>query len=229
MRLTPKLILIAASALLSANALAQDQLGYTWLEADYTVLDVDLFDNDDSLIDDFNDGDGWSGRASFAFSDNWSIFGNFSHTDADVTFADNNHFLITRNSNIERLDVGLSFNVPIALSDTRQTDFVARAAYSDIDYGEFEFGSTAADNSLDDLRDDSSDGWFTDVALRSQLTDWLEGRAGVRYTDIEDTDNFSVFASALFEISPTLGINVEADIGNDVSTYLVGLRYTFAR
>jgi hypothetical protein len=158
---------IAASFLMSMPAMAADKLGYSYLEADYTILDIDAFDDDEGLIEDFDDGDGWAVRGSVAFTDNWSMFGAFSKTDSDFTFFDDDNFLITGDTDVERLSVGVSFNTMLSQSETGQTDLVVRGAYTDIDYGDFAFGASAGDDSLGDLDDDSSDGWFADVGLRS--------------------------------------------------------------
>jgi len=227
-RFTP-IVLIPCFILLPLSATAAEELGNTWFEADYINLDIDNFDDDEDLIEDFDDGDGWAGRTSIAFSENFFAFGGYSKTDSDVTFFDDDNFLITGSTDVERLDVGLGFNTPLGVSETMPTDFVGRAAYTDVDFGDFAFGGSSGDDSFDDLNEDSSDGWFADAGLRSQLTTWLEGGIGLRYTDIEDVDNVSVFGNALFELSPQFGINVEADVGDEVSTYMVGLRYTFDR
>jgi hypothetical protein len=225
------LTIVACTALLSlpAGAMAAERLGYTWVEADYVNLDIDAFDENQDLIEDLDDGDGWALRGSFAFTQNFFVFAGYSSTDSDATFFDDDNFPIVANVDIERGDAGVGYNMPLGGSGERQTDLVFRAAYSDIDYGDFAVGASPGDDSFDDLDDDSSDGWFTDASLRAQLASWFEGAIGVRYTDIETADNFSVIGNALFEITPRFGINVEADVGDDVSTYMVGLRYTFDR
>ena len=222
-----RFLLIFSLFSLPAVVMGAENLGYTWIEADYSNLDVDTYDDDEDFIEDFDDGDGWAVRGSVAFHPNFFAFSSYSQTDSDVTFFDDDNFLITESTDVERWDVGIGFNFTLGNFEEMQTDLVARAGYSDIDFGDFAFGGSSDDDSFDDLDEDSSDGWFADASLRSQLTSWLEGSIGVRYTDIETADNFSVIGNALFEITPSLGINVAADVGDEVSSYMIGARYTF--
>jgi hypothetical protein len=69
----------------------------------------------------------------------------------------------------------------------------------------------------------------TDASLRSQVLTQLEASAGLRYTDIEDSSEVSFIGNALFEINPNWGINLAVDAGDDIRTYALGLRYSFAR
>jgi hypothetical protein len=60
-----------------------------------------------------------------------------------------------------------------------------------------------------------------------QLATWLEAGVGAKYTDIEDADDISFVGNLLFELNPAWGINVSADIGDEFTTYLAGLRFSF--
>lgn len=206
---------------------ANDELSYTWLEADWMNLDIDAFDDDESVIEDFDDGDGWQVQGSFAFTPNFFGFASFSSTDADAAFRNQDNFLITESQDVERFDVGLGVNFPVEVW-ARPTDIVARAAYVDVDYGDFDFGASG-DSDLGDLDDDSSDGWTADLRLRSQPWEKVEASVGVGYIDIEEADNFSALGGVLIELTPNWGVNLEANVGDDVSTYLAGVRYSFAR
>lgn len=224
-----RIIPLISLLMLPAVSTAAEKLGYTWIEADYVNLDIDDLDDDEGIIEDFDDGDGWAARGSFAFTENFFTFASFSDTDSDATFFDNDNFLITANTDIERLNLGIGFNWMLGSSEETQADLVTRIAYTDIDYGDFGLGGSPSDDSLGDLDDDSSDGYYADALLRAQILSWLEGGVGLRYTDIEDIDNVSVIGEALFELTPSWGISLEADVGDELSTYLLGLRYTFDR
>jgi hypothetical protein len=224
------LILTTALLALPLGALAQDanrDLSYTWLELDYSILDVDVFDDESGLVDDVDDGNGWGVNGSFAFTPMFFGFAGYSKTDSDVTFSDDDTPLITSSADVEVLELGLGVNVPFQIGSL-DTDFVGRAAYVDIDYGSFDFGGSD-DPDLEDLDDDSSDGWKADASLRSQLTPRIEGSIGVGYLDVEGTDTFSALGSVLFELTPNWGINLAGDVGDDVSTYVLGVRYSFNR
>jgi hypothetical protein len=107
-------------------------------------------------------------------------------------------------------------------------DFVGRLGYVDIDFGDFRFGASS-DIDANDLRNDSSDGYLVDAGVRSQLLENLEGSLGLRHLDIEGIDNTSLLGSLLFELSPSWDIEFAVDVGDDVSTYLLGIRFSPAR
>lgn len=211
---------------LAQNTPNDSDLSYTFLEVDYTNLDIDAFDDDDDVIEDFDDGSGWAVNGSFAFSPRFFGFAGYSETDSDATFNDEGTIL-SESQDTQQFHVGLGLNLPISLG-SMPTDFVARAAYVDVDLGDFDFGGSD-DPDLDDLNEDSSDGWAADVSLRSQVLSWLEGSLGVGYIDLDDTDSFSVLGNLLFELSPSWGINAAANVGDEVSTYSIGVRYSFDR
>lgn len=214
---------LALSLVSSGAAMAQDRgdISYTYFELDYINIDLDDLEDGDS-IEDFDDGSGYGIRGSFALGDNWFGFANYSETEADATFINDTGMLVPGNSDLQRFDIGLGFHA--ALND--RTDWVLSAAYTDLDIDDFSFGASG-DTDLNDLFDDPSDGYFIDAALRSQLTTAFEGTLGVRYTDIESTDDVSLLAGVLWEFSDNMSINLSTDIGGEVRTWWAGLRFSF--
>jgi|GEM_PF-715081 len=226
--------LIGAALLLPTAGMAAEGISYSWLEADYIVQDIDRYEEGgilDNFLDDFDDGDGWGAAGSFAFTDHFFAFGSYSTTEADYTFIDDTGLLIPRNEDVKTLKAGLGFNTPLS----SKVDLVARAAYVDVDYGSFNFGASDDNfnntgdfkDAIRDLNNDSSDGWLADVGVRAQVVNWLELGGGVRYTDLDQGDDFSVFGNALFEITENIGINISGDFGGEISTYMAGVRYSF--
>jgi len=225
-------LLAASAAPLSAMA-AQD-ISYRYIEAEYVVLDVDMYEDDDALdnvIEEVDDGDGFKIGASYSFTNNLFVFGNYSQTQADFTFIDDNAALVPDDTDIKTLQLGLGYFAPINMN----MDFVARAAYMDVDYDDFATGAedqdvtdsdTTLGNVWDDLNEDSSDGYFVDAGVRAQTVEWLELGGGVRYTDLDSGDDFSVFGNALFEINQNMGINLTASFGDNLSSYGLGFRYS---
>lgn len=203
------------------GALANNDLSYTSIEVDYVNMDIDGYDNDTHLLEDLDDGNGWGIRGSVGFANNWFAFLNYSSTESDAEFVDDFNQFVDSNTDIDRFNLGLGYHMPL----NQRTDLVFSAAYVDIDIGGFDFGGTD-DDSLSDLKDDNSDGFFVDGLLRSQLTQWLEGSIGGRYTDIEQVDNFSLIGNLLFEISPSIGINLGLDAGDELTTWVVGARFS---
>src|SRR5690606_34829179 len=109
---------------------------------------------------------------------------------------------------------------------SNNTDFVVSGGYMDIDFDRFRFGASG-DDSIDDLKEDPSDGYSVDALIRSQLGSKFEGSIGARYIDIEDIDGFSLIANLMYEFTPNWGLNISADAGEDMVTWAAGIRYSF--
>lgn len=217
---------VIASSTLPMAAHAADGLDYTYLEGAYTNLDIDGYDDGEGGIEDFDDGSGFALKGSLALSEQVFTFANYSETDADASFRDGNNAAITSDQDVKRFDLGLGLRAPLNTNSTGQTDLVGRIAYTDIDYGDFDFGASG-NPAVSDLDDDNSDGYFADAAVRTELTDRLEGSAGLRYTDIERADNVSFIGNLLFSLTPDWGLNFEVDAGDEIGVYSLGVRYDF--
>ena len=210
---------------------ANDELSYGYVEADYINLDVDQEDENLNLFkNDFDNGGGYGITASFPINDSLFIFGDYSDTEADFTFSDDIGNVVPSDTDIKRFNVGLGFVMP--MNDS--SDFVISGAYSDLDYGDFDLGGRDndldvedLDDAFDDLNEDPSDGYFVDAKLRSQFAPAWEGSVGVRYTDIEDADGFSVIGNVMYEFSPNWGLNLTLDAGDELMTWGAGIRYIF--
>ena len=228
--------LSALSALIAfpLSALAAEDISYSYIELDYVIQDIDLYEDDEAfndVIEDADDGDGYNLAVSFGVTESVFLFGSYTQTTADYTFVNDEGTFIPEDQDIKTLNLGLGFHVPLSTT----TDFVARAAYMDVDYGEFSFGQVDNDvadddetvgDAFDDLNEDTSDGYMIDLGVRSQVAYWLELGGGVRYTDVDSGDDIAAFGSALFEITPNMGINLDASFGDNLSTYQLGFRYS---
>jgi len=221
-----KLLLCTGLLALPGFAMAAGDLSYSYVEADYINLSIDPFDDEGTIIEDFDDGNGWGARASFAITDSFFAFGGYSEIDSDAFFADDGDILFVSNRDVKRFDIGAGFNMPMFEPVDLQTDLVLRAAYSDVDFGDFNFGGIDG-GGLDDLNEDSSDGFYVDALLRTQLATWMELSGGARYNNLEVDDSFSFIGNALFEINPNLGINLEVNVGEDNTLLMLGARYSF--
>lgn len=206
----------------AGSAVATEDLSYTYLQLDYIVRDIDVFDDDEDFIEDFDDGNGLALRGSFEVTDNFFVFGEYSEVESDVEYASDNVFPIPADQDVTQLMAGIGTGIEIA----QRTDFVGRLGYTDIDYGDFDIGGTTDDFDLSDLGDDSSDGFFVDAGVRSQLHDRLDGSIGVRYVDIEDVDNTSLIGNLKFELTDAWSINLMVDAGDELSTYALGARWS---
>jgi hypothetical protein len=221
-----KVSLIAAFgcgiATLVATADAAEDLSYSYLELDYINLNIDEVGNSGSVLDDLDNGGGWGLRGSLEIAPNWFAFGQYSVTDADASFIDDQNLFFRANTDINRLDLGAGFHNPVSA----KTDLVLRLAYTDIDTDGFNFGGTG-NISFGDLNEDSSDGFFIDAALRSQLREHIEGSVGLRYTDLQQIDNISIIGNLMYEFSPSMGLNLGLEAGDKISHLLIGLRFNF--
>lgn len=221
---------IAAMAALPISSFAAEDISYSYLEIDYIVQDVDMYEDDDlfdNFLEDVDDGDGFKVEGSFAFTNNLFIFANYAQTKADFTFINDVGIVVPRDTDVKTLQVGLGYFAPI----TYNVDFVVRAAYMDVDLDDFYLGQTEQDigdltDAWRDLDEDTSDGYLADAGIRAQVTPWLELGGGVRYTDLDTGDDISAFGNVLFEINQNMGINLSASFGDNLSSYGIGFRYS---
>ncbi len=202
--------------------MASDNFRYSFFEADYINLDIDDFDDNSGILNNFDDGDGFALRGYFELNNRWFVFSEFSQTDTDATFFNDQNMLVPANTDVKRFNLGVGHATPMS----NRTDLVIRGAYSDIDFNDFDFG--AGDSiSPNDLTEDPSDGFFLDAGLRSQLTDQLEGGIAGRYTNVGPADGLSLVGNMLYEVTPEWGVNLEVDLGDKLSTWMLGMRYSF--
>lgn len=223
--------LFAGALMLPGATMAAGDLSYTYIEGDYLNLSIDPYDDEGTLLEDFDDGNGWAVRGSFAFTPNIFAFGGYSQVEAESDFISEGELLFTSDRDVKRFTVGGGFNAPVFEQGNNQIDVVVRAAYMDVDFGDFDFGSGNSDieDAFDDLNDDSSDGYFADAGIRTQVMQWLELSAGARYTKIEEADSLGFIGGALIEISPSFGINLDVEAGGDVSQVFLGVRLSLGR
>jgi hypothetical protein len=200
---------------------AAEGIEYSYVQLDVLARDIDIFDDEGTAIEDFDDGTGLSLLGSIELGA-VHLFGSYSQSESDVTYASEDVFLLPADTDIKRLDLGIGIHPEI----TDRMDLVAQLGYTDIDYGDFDFGTGGGLDELDDFLDDTSDGYFADIGLRGQMLPNLEGMIGVRYLDIDEVDNTSLIGSLLFELSPTWGISLSVDAGDEMSTYFLGARWT---
>jgi hypothetical protein len=226
---------LGAVGMMPRAGLAADRAGdgsrdldYTYLQLNAVNRDIDALDSDEGLVKKFSDGNGWSLNGSFAFLPKFFVFGEYSDTDSDITYASDNTLPLPANTDIKRLDAGVGTNRSI----TDRIDFVARAAYVDIDYGDFDIGgggSLLGNGGLsgfrEELTSDTTDGYLADAAVRSQLSSNIEGLIGVRYTNVGSIDSTNLLGSLLFEFGRNWGLDLGVDAGDDVSLYRLGVRF----
>ncbi len=76
------------------------------------------------------------------------------------------------------------------------------------------------------LQGDRSDGYIVDAAVRALLTHSLQGQIGVRHLDVGTITSNYVIGSLLYQFSADWGLDFGVDAGSDISTYVLGVRFT---
>lgn len=226
----------ALMAALPSAVLAQnDDLSYSYIEASYHETEVDMYEDDDMIgdfVEDNLEGEGYGIEISMEAGEYFFIFGGYDETDTTGEFVNDVEDALDLDTDLKTLNVGLGFHAPLASG----LDFVGRASYIDVDIGEFSLGAEDQDvvggddsveDAIDDLNEDSSDGYALDAGLRGQALSWLELGGGLRYVELDAGDDTQVYGNALLELSPAIGVSLQATSGDEVALYEVGVRFSF--
>lgn len=233
-RLIPASVL-SGVALLSTPVLADDHIDYTYIEGAYVIQDVDIYEDSDTLsefLDETQDGDGFEIKGSIGLGPNWFAYTGYSQSKLDFDITSNEGDYFPAEVDVKQFHIGAGYIIPLYPNLNMQFS----AAYVDQDLSEFSLGASDQDildddtdlgDVIDDLNDDSSDGYWLDAGLRGQVNPWLELGGGLRYTELDVGDSVSVFGNALWEITPTFGLNLAIDLGDEVNEYSLGARATF--
>ena len=174
-----------------STASAAEGLNYTFIEAGYGRVDIDSPDVD---------GDGFGLGGSYAISDEFHLFANYSMADFDF------------NVDLTEFDVGIGFNTPI--SDG--IDVVAKLAYVYAEIDASGFGS-ADDN-----------GYGLGIGLRALVSPQVELHGGVTYVDLGDSgDDTTLDAGFRFNFNERFSLGLAGAWGDDVSSYTLAGRMYF--
>ncbi len=151
-------------------------------------------------FDDLNvDGDGLGAELSLAVAEDFHLIGRLEASDLDSSV------------DLTRWSAGIGYNT--ALSPV--LDVLARVTYEKIE--------------LDTpLGDADSDGFGIGVGIRVAATSLVEINGGVSYVDFDDGgDNTNIEAGALFNLTETISVGVNATFDDDVNIYRLTGRFYF--
>jgi Outer membrane protein beta-barrel domain len=154
-------------------------------------------------IDNYSgDGDFGFAGGSIGLNDRLYLFGSYSDGSVDGP----------GNSDVDITTAAAGLGVHFPLNDT--VDFVVDGAYvwSEVDSDFF--------NSQDE------DGYAVRAGLRAMLTPKFELNGGASYVDVTDDDT-SAFVGAVYNFTDVFAVTGGADIGDNATTYSVGLRLYF--
>ena len=166
---------------------------------DYTYAEVGYISADFDTAGISVDGDGFGINGSYAITDTYHLFAEYSSLGFDFSI------------DLNQLAVGAGGHY--ALSPTM--DFVGTLAYLDaeIDSG---FGSI------------SEDGFGVGIGVRGALNSSFEWEAGIEYSDLGDSDtSFGLDGRYYFTDSVAAGVGVTFD--DDVTVYAIGMRMEFGQ
>lgn len=167
----------------------------------YNYLDLRYqeIDLDDSFLD--VDGDGYSISGSFEVGETMHVFAGYGTSDFDFGV------------DLDELVVGGGVHTAL----TPSVDFVANIAYVRAE-------ASAPGASIDE------DGFGASVGLRAMLGDRLELAGNVNYLDLDDAgDDTSIGAEAWYNFTESFALGINADVGDDITSYGVGARLYFGR
>ena len=77
--------------------------------------------------------------------------------------------------------------------------------------------------------DADDDGFLLGAGLRARVAQEFELEGGLNYMDFSDSgDDTSVYAAGRWYFTPSFAAGLEAELGNDATTYGIGVRWNFA-
>ena len=153
-------------------------------------------------VDDLNvDGDGFAIGGSFEVGDQMFVSAGYGAADLDFGI------------DLDELFVGLGFHTPVG----DNVDFVGTISYVSVE-------ASAGGFSADD------DGFGASVGLRAMVSDVVELAGGINYVDLSDSgDDTSFGGSAWYYFTDTFALGLQADFGDDISSYGIGARLFFGQ
>lgn len=181
----------ATLALLPAFAQAAD-FDYTYVEVGYVSAD---FDTAGVSVD----GDGFGINGSFAITDTYHLFAEYSSLGFDFSI-DLNQLAVGGG-----MHFGLSPNI----------DFVGTLAYLD---AEVESGGIGI----------SEDGFGIGIGVRGALNKSFEWEAGIDYSDVGGSDT-SFGLDGRYYFTDTIAAGAGVTFDDDVTVYAIGMRVEFGQ
>ncbi len=151
---------------------------------------------------------GYSRIESVPDADGWAVNGSVALSDNFHLFAGYSQNETSRGSiDLDIFNVGVGYNHILS----SRLHLLGRAGYTNYDTN---FGSI--------------DGWFTEVGLRGELVEGLQGWALAGYEDGDGiSGEFFGKIGALIKFAPRWGISIEAKLIDGDQQYFIGPRFEF--
>jgi len=176
----------------SATASAED-FDYTWLSLGYGMVD----------FDDINvDGNGFGLDGSYAFNDDFHVFGRYEAINLDFGV------------DATTFSAGVGYNTEMSPT----VDAFARLSYEYVEVDMPVFGS------------DDDSGFGFGVGLRFAAGPGVELNAGIDYFDYgSGGDDTALSLGGLYSFTPTFALGLAGSWGDDVSSYSISGRFYFGQ
>jgi len=149
---------------------------------------------------DGTDGDGYTVSGSVEINESWFVFLDYSSAEIDAGFF---------SADFDRWALGAGWHA--AISD--KADWFVSASYVGAEISAGPFGS------------ESESGFGASVGLRSMLNPKLELTGALRYSEPEEESALRL--EGWYTLTGNFAMGLRADIGDDISTYGLGVRLYF--
>ena len=157
------------------------------------------FDLDDDIID--VDGDGFGIGGSFEVGQSMFVTAGYSTADFDFGI------------DLDQLSIGLGVFSPIG----DDVDFVGTISYVSVEASAFGLS-------------EDDDGFEASLGIRAMVSDAVELAGGINYIDLSDSgDDTSFEGAAWFYLNDQFAIGLQAEFGDDITTYGIGGRLFFGQ
>lgn len=207
-----KTLIVAALLATAPFAASAEKLSYSFIEAGYSQVDLDV-DGSDLPVGITVDDPELSGlyfQGSVELGEAMYLTGGVRKGSDDIVFRGGIRALLVE-ADLRQVNLGLGAHH--ALSDSLDL-------FGDFSYIGSDFDAGRASDEGDDYR--------VGVGLRSQLAPSFEGQVRANFTDGDFYDSeFSAAVGAEWKFNRVWGMTGEAEFGSDLSVYTIGLRASF--
>lgn len=187
-----------AGLLFALLVLAQGTWAAGGGDISYTYVEADIINID---VDNLADESGFGLQASISFGDHIYMIANYSNADFDISNLSDTSF------DLQQMNIGLGYHH--TLGD--RLDALVEVSVVDSEFGTF-----------------NENGFNVSVGLRLNASKHIELGGKVGYQNIDEALDGAVGKfNLLYKINDLFGINVLADVGDDVTTYGIGVRASF--
>lgn len=204
--------ILIATASLSAQA---SDLDYTYIQADFSGLNLSTDDNSASNGFNFDDNlSGYDVAASFGFAEKFYVFAGYADVDGDSRVEG-----IKVDTTFTEFSVGGGYHMSVS----ENTDWIIEASYVD---DEFKASAMGYSESVSDS------GFRIASGIRGQFTEKSEATVKFNYTDVNDFgDGFGVDIEGVYHVTEHFGITAGWEFGArsdiDLMYWNIGARYSF--